>query len=137
MTFQVQDKLLIQTAALSNGAGATQITGFDLGHNAARLGRNLADFELKIDAPALTTTLLPDAETMTYSIEHATDAAFTSPVVLHANVLQQLGAGGAGAAAASKRVRLPTDVLRFVRVKATKTGTGNASTVSMTVAMNH
>lgn len=135
MSFAVKDNLLIQTAALSNGAGATQITGYDLGHTASKLGRNLANFEVLIEMPALTTTELPNAETYTMSIEESVDAAFSSPVIRNANVMQQLGAGGAGAAAKSVRVRLPTDILRFFRIKGTKTGTGNVSAKSMTVSL--
>lgn len=134
MSFRTLDKSLIQTAALSNGAGATQITGYDLGHTPTNGGRFLADMEFLIEMPVLTTTELPNSETFKVSVEEATDAAFTSPVIRHVDILQQLGAGGAGAAAKSVRWRPPTDILRFVRFKATKTGTGNVSgkTISVT-----
>jgi hypothetical protein len=135
MTLQVKDKLLIQTKALSNGAGATAIDGFDLRHNAARYGRHLVDCELLIEMPLLTTTELPNSETYIMSIEHDSDPAFGTAVVLHANVQVQTGAGGAGAAAKSTRVRLPSDVKRYVRVKGTKTGTGNVSAKVMTVSL--
>lgn len=135
MSFQLADEQLKQTAALSNGAGATQITGFDLGHNAAQLGRNLADFEIKIEMPALTTTELPDAQTYTMSIETDDNSGFSTATVLHASVQVQTGAGGAGAAAKSTTFRLPTNVERYVRVKGTKTGTGNVSAKSMTVSL--
>lgn len=135
MSFAVKDSQLSQTAALSNGAGATQITGFDLGHEAAKLGRCLADVELLIEMPALTTTELPDTNTYIMSIETDDNAGFSSAKILHANVQQQTGAGGAGAAALSTRVRLPTDCERYVRVKGTKTGTGNVSAKNMTVSL--
>lgn len=135
MSFAVKDAQLIQTKALSNGAGSTVTDGWDLGHNAALLGRNLADFELLIEAPALTTTELPDTETYKYSIETDDNAAFGSAKVLHTDVMQQLGAGGAGAAAKSERVRLPSNCERYVRVRGTKTGTGNPSAKVFTVSL--
>lgn len=135
MSFAVKDAQLVQTKALSNGAGATSTDGFDLGHNAALLGRNLANFDILIEMPALTTTELPDAETYTMSIETDDNAAFSSAKILHANVMQQVGAGGAGAVAKSERVRLPSNCERYVRVKGTKTGTGNVSAKVMTVSM--
>ncbi len=135
MSFAVKDNQLVQTKALSNGAGNTAIDGFDLGHNAAKLGRNLADFEILIEMPALTTTELPDTNTYIMSIEMDDNSAFSSATVLHAEVLRQTGAGGTGAVAASVRVRLPSNVERFVRVKGTKTGTGNVSAKVMTVSL--
>jgi hypothetical protein len=128
-----QDALLSKSWALSNGAGATSSAGFRI-DNSSR-GDFTADHEFQLNAPALTTTLLPDSQTMTFSVEHDDDPAFGTAAVLYPNVLQQVGAGGAGAAAASAKFRLPANVKRHVRVKATKTGTGNASTVSATVKM--
>lgn len=135
MSYALKDKKQIQSKALSNGAGNTVIDGFDLGHDPTKGGRNLSAMELLIEAPALTTTELPDTETYTYSIETDDNSAFSSAKVLHGNVMQQVGAGGAGAAAKSEHVRLPTNCERFVRVKGTKTGTGNPSAKSFTVSM--
>lgn len=132
MSYQVKDKTLQQTKALSNGAGNTSIDGFDLGTSAN--ADFLSGMELLIEAPALLTAELPDAQTMIYSVEHDTDPAFGSATVVATSVLVQTGAGGAGAAAASARFRLPTNVKRYVRVKATKGGSGNASGKSMTVS---
>lgn len=135
MSFAVKDSQLVLTKALSNGAGNTATDPIDLGHNAALLGRNLADMEILIEMPALTTTELPDTNTYIMSIETDDNAGFSSAKILHANVQQQTGAGGAGAAALSTRVRLPTDCERYVRVKGTKTGTGNVSAKNMTVSL--
>lgn len=83
--------------------------------------------ELLIEAPALAVGQLANGSTMTYTIEHATDAAFTSPALLYGTVLTQTGAGGVGAAAATKRVALPSDVRAYVRLKATNSADANAS----------
>lgn len=136
MTLRVRDRDLEQTAALPNGAASTTTTGFDLGHNSAKQGRLLAQCELEIVAPALTTAELPDGQTITYHVEHADDAAFSVNLATeHSTVRVQTGAAGAGAAGATDRVRLPTQCKRFVRVKATKTGAANASAKSMSAAL--
>lgn len=124
MNPNLRDALLTQSKALTNGAGSAVTDGFKV--NDAGFDFN-AEMELLIEAPALTTGELPDAGTMTYEIQQATDAAFTSPTSVYGICLTQTGASGAGAAAASKRVRLPTDVQAYVRLRATKSGSGNAS----------
>lgn len=131
MTFNVADKLLTQTAALPNGAAVTVTTGIDLGHDNTK-DRLLADCELLVSVPALTTTQLGDTQTITISIETDNDVAFGSAKVLTSSLFVMTGAGGAGAAAASDRFRLPSNCERYVRAKATKAGATNASTASMT-----
>ncbi len=133
MEFGVRDAQLIQTKALPNGAGSTSTDGFDLGHGSK--GDFLAPCELLIEAPALATADLGDADTMKYSIEHDTDPAFGTAVAIAKEVLVQTGAGGAGAAAASARFRLPSNVNRYVRVKATNSDAGDASDKSFTVSL--
>lgn len=133
MGFKVRDANLKQSQALPNGAASTATAGFDLGHGAS--GDFLANTELLIAAPALTTTELADTQTITYSVEHDDAASFSTVATLMSSVIVQTGAGGAGAPAATSQVRLPVDVKRYVRVKATKTGTSNASTASMTAEM--
>lgn len=117
------------TKALPNGAATIVTDGIDL---ETSTGEFIAPVEFEVIAPALTTGELADTQTITYSIETATDLAFTSPVVLMASFLVQTGAGGAGAVTATKRFTVPTNVLRFIRVKAVKAGASNASTKSVT-----
>ena len=127
----LKDADLIITKALPNGAASTATDGIDLGHGAN--GDWLADVEFEVSAPALTTAEQPDDKTMTYIIEHDTDSAFGSAATLIDRVIVQTGAGGAGADAATKRVRLPSDCNRYIRLKATGSATGNSSTKSMTL----
>lgn len=129
MAYGLLDEELTVSKALSNGAGSVETDGIDLGHgtNSAVV---LSDFELEIVAPLLSTTLLPNGETMKYHIEHDDDPAFGTVATVIAEALVQTGAGGAGAAAATARARLPSTCKRYIRMKVTKTGTGNASTVS-------
>jgi hypothetical protein len=62
-----------------------------------------------------------------------TDSAFGSPTSIYGTVLTQTGAGGVGAAAATKRVALPSDCERYIRVAATADTNLDASAKSMTV----
>jgi hypothetical protein len=124
------DKTYTITQALPNGAASTTSSGIDL-ETVSTSADLLADIEFSVFAPALTTTELGDTQTITYIVQTATDAAFTSPTDLIASLFVQTGAGGAGAATNTKRFRLPTNVQRYVRIKATKTGASNASTASL------
>lgn len=133
MAFAVKDVALKVTKALPNGAASITTDGFDLGHSTR--GDFLANCELLISAPAVTTTELGDTQTLTYHVEHDDDPAFGTVATLMSSVIVQTGAGGAGAAAATAYRRLPVDVKRYVRVKATKAGASNASTSSVTAEL--
>jgi hypothetical protein len=131
--FQIQDAALERSLTLPNGANTTNSTGIDLEHGDD--GEFLADAEVLINAPALTTGQLGDTQTITYSLRHSDAADFSGDSELLGNLIVQTGAGGAGAAAAEKRVRLPSDVKRYVRARAVKTGASNASTASATAKL--
>jgi hypothetical protein len=133
MALLMADGQLKQTKALPNGANSTVTDGFDLGHDSR--GDVLAQFELKLSAPALTTGQLADTQTITYHVEHDDDPAFGTVSTLLSSIALQTGAAGAGDAAKTANVRLPIDSKRYVRVKATKAGASNASTASMTVEL--
>lgn len=125
MSFNLKDAAVKQTKALPNGAASTTSDAIDLGHSTA--GDFLADVEFKVTAPALGATPLPDAKTMKYSIVHSHNADLSSPATLITDIIVQTGAGGVGAIAAEWIGRLPVDVRRYVGVKATGSGSGDAS----------
>jgi hypothetical protein len=127
------DSGMVKTAALPNGAATTQIAGIDLGIGSK--GDCGGNFELQIEAPALVVGDLGNGATMTYDVYHDTDSAFGSEALLMGSVIVQTGADGAGAAAVTKQVRLPVNVNRYVRVKATNSAAGDASDKSMTVRL--
>lgn len=131
--FLVKDKLLSVSKALPNGAATIATDGIDLGLSAK--SDNREPVELLIEAPALAVGAMADAKTMKYEVFHDTDSAFGSEVSLYGIVLTQTGAGGAGCAAATKRVALPTDVKRYVRVKATGSAAGDASGSSVVASL--
>jgi len=119
-THNVRDALLIKTDALPDAASTTVGgTAMDLGNALTARGARLESCELKLTVPALTTTMLPDTKTMTYSIQACAASDFGSGVVeLASGCVVQTGASSAGAAADSHRMKLPTDCPRYVRAKA-------------------
>lgn len=133
MAFLVTDNEFKKTKALPNGAASVTSDAFDLGHGTS--GDFLANCELEITAPALVVGDLANGDTMTYIVEHDDAAGFGTVATLIDKAIVQTGAGGAGAAAASKTLRLPVDVKRYIRVKATNSGAGDASDKSMTVQL--
>ena len=135
MGFQLNDddSAVKVTKALPNGAATVASDGIDLGHGTK--GDFLAACELEIAAPALAVADLANGDTMTYDVYHDTASDFSSETLLMDNVITQTGAGGAGAAAQTVAVRLPVDVKRYVRVKATNSAAGDASDKSLTARL--
>jgi hypothetical protein len=131
MSRLVKDKALILTAALPNGAASANTDGIDLKGGGSNV-EHAAEVEFQLDAPALTTSQLGDTQTITYIVQMDDDSAFGSATTLYTLVVQT-GAGGAGDGAEVIRFRCPTNVERYMRVRATKTGASNASTASMTL----
>jgi hypothetical protein len=123
--FLLKDALLRTEHALPNGAATTNGTGIDLA-NSTR-GEFVAECEAVVTAPALTTTQLGDGQTIAYHLYHDTAVGFGTETLI-ATLGTQTGAGGAGAAAAEYRLRLPSTVKRYLRLKTVKTGASNAST---------
>lgn len=127
------DPAVYKTKALPAGATTTVSDGIDL-MNTDR-GDFLANLELLIQTPALATGELPDAATIIFDVYHDTDPEFGSEELLMDNVLTVTGAGGAGAAAAEKRVRFPVDVHRYIRVKATGVAATDADALEFTARL--
>jgi len=130
---QLRDELLKVTKALPNGAATIYTDGIDLGVSAN--GQLPPNVELLIEAPALAVGDLGNGATMIYVVQMDSDVAFGSPTSIYGTVLTQTGAGGVGAAAASKRIALPSDCERYVRVSATNSAAGDASDKTATVTL--
>lgn len=131
MGLLLKDALLKVTKTLPASATTATSSAIDLGHGSR--GDWLATIEFKLSAPAVLTTELDDDDTLTYDIIQGDSSDLTSsPTTVYPGVIVQTGAGAAGAIAATKTVRLPIDVKRYVGVKATKTGSDDASAKSMT-----
>lgn len=129
MALSLKDASLKNTKALPTGAATIVGAGFDLGHGSK--GDMVAQCELQIEAPALAVGELPDTETVIYHAYHSDASDYAGETLLYGNVITQTGAGGAGAAAVTKQLRLPVDVKRYVRIKAVKSDATDASAKSM------
>jgi hypothetical protein len=133
--FQRKDAELTATRALPAAASST-VDGAALDLGLGSKGDFLAPCELKVTAPALNTTILPDTRTMTYSVIHSDNSDLSSPTVLYSSIITQTGAGGVGAAEATFTVRLPVDVKRYVGVRvvsgaSTTTGVAVSATAEL------
>jgi hypothetical protein len=126
----VKDAQLSVEIALPTGASSVYTAGIDLGVSDRAQFDGGRRVELLIEGPLLVVGKLANASTMTYEVQHDTDSAFGTAESLYGGPnLTQTGAGGVGAAAASKRVALPTDVKRYVRLKCTNSDALDASAV--------
>ena len=72
---------------------------------------------------------------LTITLEDSADGAVFAPIPAIA-AMEVTGAGGAGAAAATRRLRLPPDVRRYLRAKAAvEAGGGNNTAKSLTLVL--
>jgi hypothetical protein len=134
-TPSVRDASLKVTRLLPASTSAvTSTSAIDTGKSTT-MGTQIGDWELLVSAPAVTTTQLPDAKTFTYDIIHSDNADLSAPATLHAAIITQTGAAGAGAAAATARRRIPSDAKRYIGLKVTPSasGTGDASAATATM----
>ena len=129
------DAKLQVTKALPNGAATSTTDGIDL--DITSNADFQAPMELVIDAPALDSTALPNTKTIKYSVYHDSASDFSSEALLAGDVVVQTGAGGDGDDAATGRLPLPTNVSRYIRVKAVGSASGDASGSSVTVSLAH
>lgn len=104
------------------GASATS-DWIDLGTATPGVTLEHVDFVMAVGA----TPNLADAKTVTLEIEDSADEA-SSALVAALDALVVTGAGGVGAAAAERRVKLPPGVRRFIRLKATVEAVGGDNT---------
>ena len=89
------------------------------------VGDFLAESELSLKAPALTSTQLANTNaTMTYNIQHVSDTNGTW-VNLFASCIVQTGSTN-GAVAVTFTARLPTGVSRYIRAQAVSAGSNAA-----------
>ena len=118
-------------AALPTANGTSYSADFDLGDDVHKP----EEIELEVVVPDLTTTHLPDADTLTVGI--AAGASANPTTLILAAILVLTGAGAAGSSGPDKvRVRLPADCPRYVRAQFVAAGgTGDISAVDATVQL--
>jgi len=125
----LKDALLIRTLALPAAGANASTASIDLG----QAPPNEFRFEVEMELPALPS--LADTKKATITLEDSADGS-TFAAISSLAPLDVTGAGGAGAAAVNRRVRLPADVRRYLRAKAAVEATGgNNTTKSLTLAL--
>ncbi|HEX4124488.1 MAG TPA: hypothetical protein VHY37_07155 [Tepidisphaeraceae bacterium] len=133
-----QDANLIVTGALPAAtASTTSSSALDLDEGANGGPDQFAPerVNFNLNAPALSTTQLPDAKTVTYSIWSSPNADLSDPVEYIPSAIVQTGAGGDGAATANLAFALPASINRYLFANATTgSATGNCSAASMTLS---
>lgn len=113
----VQDALLVAAAFALPAAASTTVTSAAIDINADSF--KSPEIDLLLTIPALSTTIVPDASTVTAIIETSTVSNFaTIDATIFSRVLT--GAGGAGVPAQNALTcRLPGNCAQFVRGKVT------------------
>lgn len=121
----MKDALLKQTLTLPNGAATTTSSAIDLGAGP----KEATDIELVFNAATLSLTLLPNTQTITFSLEFSDTEAF-STVRKTVSLGVQTGATGTDPCAAISNVRhrCASNEHRYARIKAVKTGAADSST---------
>jgi len=141
---RLKDKQILQEDSLPTADGTAYSTAIDLGAlasytlNPSPGGRFVG--ELLIEIPALTTTQLPDDDTITFSIlsETTLDANGIdgNSTVEAADIAKVTGAGGAGISATNFRYGIYSNFPRYIGVKAVAAGgTGDISGSDMTTSI--
>jgi len=126
-TRTIRDDDLSVTTALPAAAANADSASLDLGAFSIAA---LENTELEISIPA--TPDLTDDDTITLTVQDSADDS-TFATVTELEPLVVTGAGGAGAAAASIKYRLPSSTRRYINVNAAVlTGGGDNTDVSYT-----
>lgn len=120
----VRDASLKTSDALANGNGAANGTGIDLGPLTGISSRTELSV-LLVSAPALNVTQLPNGCTVTYTVQQSATSNFASTTNLAAGLIVQTGS--TGAAAATARVKIPSNAGRYIRTVATGAANGNTA----------
>jgi hypothetical protein len=126
----MKDLDLTITRALPTADGTVTSSDLDLG--CAAPGASVRDAELVIEVPALSSTLLPNADTLTITVQSGESAAPTTTT----NLVKVITGTGSTIAAQEVKFQLPPTIGRYVNVKFVAAGgTGDQSGVSATISL--
>lgn len=125
----LKDALLIRTLALPAAGAAANTDPIDLGQEPPNEFR----FEVELDLPALPS--LADTKKATIVLEDSADGT-TFAAIPGLDALEVAGAGGTGAEAIKRRLRLPADVRQYLRANVTvEAAAGDNTAQSLTMAL--
>jgi len=123
---KVQDAAFSITRALPTADGTVTTADFDLG-----TGVKPENVELELVIPALNATQLPNADTLTITVQHGAAATPTTEL-LRLPVIT----GSSGYAGGTFRLRLPSNTLQYLNVKIVAAGgTGDISGATATLKL--
>jgi hypothetical protein len=126
-----KDLQLIKTSALPAAAANNSTAAIDLQQAAA--GVNLDKVDVEVAVPA--TPSLVDAKIITFTIQDSANGTDFAAVTGLATLVVT-GAGGVGAAAATRTVKLPTGTRRYIRANAAvESGGGSNIAVSYSISL--
>jgi hypothetical protein len=129
---RLRDLSLTKSIALP-AAAATAVTG-SVDFGTTILGPTGDEIEVEISRPA--TPALVDAKTITDVLTDSADNVTFAAIVGGPAAIVSTGAGGVGAPALLKRVRLPSNTRRYVRLESTVLAAGGDNTaVASTMAV--
>jgi hypothetical protein len=121
--------LSVSTALPAAGAAITGVGIDTVGVNPGRI----PNVELFLEVPA--TPLLVDAKTIIYSFYDSADGV-TYAAMADLPTVTSLGAGGVGAAAVSRRFKIPISARRYIAVNAAVLAAGGSNiAVSFTLSL--
>jgi hypothetical protein len=126
-----KDLQLIKSSALPAAAANNSTAAIDLQQAAA--GVNLDKVDVEVAVPA--TPSLVDAKVITFTIQDSANGTDFAAVTGLATLVVT-GAGGVGAAAATRTVKLPTGTRRYIRANAAvESGGGSNIAVSYSISL--
>ena len=125
----LKDAELINTVALPAAAATATTEPFNL----IQKPPHECHFEVELTLPALPS--LADTKKATVTLEDSADGITFTAIAALAS-LEVIGAGGAGAANITRKVRLPSDARQYIRAKvAVEAAGGNNTAKSLTMAL--
>lgn len=128
--FLAQDSNLSTAGALPAGGASSATTSLDLQTDST--GSFVIPCEFIANLPALTSTALPNGQTISYSVQHAPDNATWTTLI--PEVAVQTGTGSAILASAPT-FRVPPTVNRYIRLLATASASAASSGVTFSLGM--
>jgi hypothetical protein len=120
MSRLVQDAALTVSKALPAAGASNTCDAFEIGN-----GDSVEQAELEVSTPTL--AALADDKSLTFEL---VTGSTSSPSTVLQRIHVLTGAGGAGVAATTKRVRIPSNADKYIAVKCTEDGSGGDVTGS-------
>lgn len=133
----VLDANYIVTRALPSSASTVYSSSLDLGDAVSGIPYATTEtINVQIVAPALSSSpKLADSGTVTYTLEDSADNS-SFAAITGLSTLVQTGAASAGAAAATRTIKLPPSTRRYIRLNVTSaTSPGDMSTATATLQL--